>query len=512
VSEAVLDGEAIVQASTGIADFHALRRELGKENSSKLVFFAFDLLFLNGKDVRDEAYMMRKSKLKALLANAPAPITFADYLEGDGNKIFAEACRLGLEGIVSKRRSSRYRSGRQDSWIKSKCKKSGTFPIIAFVEKLGAKTRRIASFYIGRREGRRLLYAGKVRGGFNEAEAREIRETLDPLIRKVSPLSEVIRKPKATWVEPSVQAEVEFRGTTEDGILRESVFKAIRDDLAPVAAVAASGHKRHSSVAPENILQLLPEAVVPSKEELAAYWRKVARQALPYLANRPLKLVRHARGITFYHKGRLPPVPKNVHQLRIEKREGGEGVRLWIDDLEGLLGLVEMGVVELHPWAATVDDYEHADALIFDLDPGSGFEWSSVIEVALALRQLLLEQGFTTWPKLTGGKGLHVVAPLARKLTHDRAHSYAKQIAQRLAATAPDLLITKADPSLRRGHLFIDYLRNGRGTTAVGAFSPRARPGFPIAAPLTWRQLTKGIGPTAYSMTKVPGRRADALR
>jgi bifunctional non-homologous end joining protein LigD len=236
----------------------------------------------------------------------------------------------------------------------------------------------------------------------------------------------------------------------------------------------------------ENILQLLPDAVVPGKEELAAYWRMVATRALPLLANRPLKLVRHSRGTTFYHKGRLPPLPESVHQLRIEKREG---VRLWVDDLAGLLGLVEIGVVELHPWAATVDDYEHADHLVFDLDPGDGVSWDFVIETAFKMRELLEGEGLETWPKTTGGKGLHVMAPLAKRMTHDAAHALAKRLAQRLAATDVRL-ITVADPAKRGGRIFatggarrpsarirrarvLDFrlrrrLRGGRSRTACG--------------------------------------------
>jgi len=381
----------------------------------------------------------------------------------------------------------------------AKCKKSGSFPVIAFVEKLGASPRRMASFYIGRWEDGRLLYAGKVQSGYTYEEARAVREQLDPLITGKSPLDEPIKKPKATWVAPQIEAEVEYGAVTDDGLLREPVFKALREDLQPRPAAARPG--RSGGVPRENILQLLPDAVVPSKDELAAYWRKVAKRALPYLANRPLKLVRHTRGTTFYHKGRLPPVPESVHQLRIEKREGGEGVRLWVDDLAGLLGLVEIGAIELHPWAATVDDYEHADQLVFDLDPGEGVPWDFMIQTALALRELLEAEGLASWPKATGGKGLHLMVPLAKRMTHDAAHAYAKRLARHFAAT-DERLITVADPAKRGGRIFIDYLRNGRGTTAVGTYSPRARPGFPVAAPLTWRQVENGVSPQAYAMER----------
>jgi bifunctional non-homologous end joining protein LigD len=256
----------------------------------------------------------------------------------------------------------------------------------------------------------------------------------------------------------------------------------------------------------ENILQLLSDAVPPSKDELAAYWKKVWKRALAHLGRRPLKLVRHVRGTTFYHMGKLPPVPDAVHKLTIEKREGGEGTRLWVDDLAGLLGLVEIGAVELHAWNAHIDDIEHPDMLVFDLDPGEGIAWGFVIETALRLRRMLKNEGLEPWPKLTGGKGLHLMAPLGPTIDHDQARAYAKRIAQRLAATAPDRYTLSSAPEKRAGRIFIVYLRNGRGTTAIGAWAPRARAGFPVAAPVSWRQVENGIRPDAFTM-KNPLRR-----
>jgi hypothetical protein len=228
-----------------------------------------------------------------------------------------------------------YRSGRSETWVKVRirCRVRG--------EARGqAEAHR---FLLHRPLGRQ---APAVRrqgaGGFTMDEAREIREALDPFIRKTSPLSVPVKKPKATWVEPTVLAEVRYSSLTQDGLLREPVFKGLREDLADKPPAPAA-HRSRGGVPRENILQLLPDAVVPTKEELEAYWRKAHKRALRYLARRPLKLVRHTRVATFYHKGRLPSVPESVHQLRIEKREGGEGVRLWVDDLAGLLGLVEIG-------------------------------------------------------------------------------------------------------------------------------------------------------------------------
>jgi bifunctional non-homologous end joining protein LigD len=502
--ELVLDGEAVVPDARGVPDFALLHADLAAGRTDRLQYFAFDLLYQDGFDLRPAALIVRKRRLAELLAGFRGPILYSEHFEEDGPRFYARACEMKLEGVVSKDRDAPYRSGRSDAWIKTKCTKRDSFPIVAFVEKLGANPRRIASLYVGRRDGGKVLYAGKARSGYTDAVARDLRERLDPLIRKTSPLTLPVKKPKATWVEPVVDAEIAYSTVTEDGLLREAVFKGVREDLTPERdhAPTRTIGKPHIGVPRENILQLLPDAVVPSKDELAAYWKRVGKKALAHLGGRPLKLVRHTHGTTFYHKGTLPPIPSAVHQLKIEKREGGEGTRLWIDDLAGLLGLVEIGAVELHPWNATVDDIEKADRLVVDLDPGDGVEWRQVIDAALALRAILEDHGLDSWPKVTGGKGLHVMVPLASKPTHDRAREQAKILAQQLVATAPDRYTLSSDPRKRTGRIFLDYLRNGRGNTAIGAWSPRARPRFPIAAPVTWKEVESGIRADAFTLSR----------
>ncbi|MGY4624496.1 DNA ligase D [Bradyrhizobium sp. USDA 4486] len=501
---AIIDGEAVVYGGGRLPDFQQLRRELGAKKSDRVRYHAFDLLYLDGYDLRGVAYVERKRLLERLLRTAPETFIYVEHVTADGEEIFRHACRLGLEGLVAKRMEAPYRSGRQETWLKLKCKKSETFPIVAFVEKLGAHPRKIASLYVGRRENGKLLYAGKVRTGYTEISARELRERLDPLIRPGSPLDVPIKKPKATWVEPSVEAEVEFGALTDDGLLREAVFKGLRDDLAPAKVRAPRlvrpVARRKLGVPKENILQLLPDAVVPSKEDLAEYWKRVWQKALPHLGHRPLKLVRHVHGTTFYHKGPLPrDIPAAVHQLRIRKREGGEGTRLWVDSLDGFLGLVEIGAVELHPWNSTVADIEHADRIVIDLDPGKGVEWEAVTETALELRTMMKREGFTTWPKLTGGKGIHLMAPLDEPMLHDRAHHIARALVSDFAARDPARYILSAQAN-RSDRIFLDYLRNGRGTTAVGTYSTRVREGSPIAAPVSWARIEQGIRPDAFTM------------
>jgi bifunctional non-homologous end joining protein LigD len=287
---AIIDGEAVVIGSKGIADYQALRRELGKKDGSRIAYHAFDLLYLDGYDLRDVAFVERKRLLNKLLEGTPPSLSFVDYIdEASGEKVFSHACALGVEGIVCKRKHSPYRSGRVESWLKRKCTKSDDFPIIAFVEKLGARPRRIASLYLGRHEGDRLAYAGKAQSGYTLTMAQEVREAIDPLIVRKSPLSVPVKKPKATWVQPLMRAEVHYNGTTDDGLLREAVFKGLREDLAPPSVKAphlapTRGSNRRGGVPKENILQLLPDAVTPSRAALVEYWTRVWKRALSYLA------------------------------------------------------------------------------------------------------------------------------------------------------------------------------------------------------------------------------------
>ena len=486
----------------------------GNRESKRLLYHAFDLLYLNGADLRPATLLERKHALKSVLQKAPSYISLRRLL--GRRRVPHLPARLSY-GIGRHRRKAcgrRLSFGTPGQLDQAQVHQERYVSDRRFVEKLGAKPRKIASLYVGRWEGDRLLYAGKARSGYTETVAREVRERLDPLIRKTAPLSDQVKKPKATWVEPLVNAEIEYSAVTDDGLLRAAVFKGLRDDLEkPRRAGDLIRRRRSPTLSPqrpsarsvhgvprENILQLLPDAVSPSKEELTSYWKKVAKRALVHLAGRPLKLVRHTHGITFYHRGRLPEIPPAVHQLHIRKREGGEGVRLWIDDLDGLLGLVAMDAVELHPWNATVDDIEHADRLVIDLDPAEDVEWDLVVDTALMLRNLLHTEGLNPWPKVTGGKGLHLMSPLEKPMPHDAARRYARRLVQRLVHKNPKRYLISASPAARGGKIFLDYLRNGRGNTAIGTYSPRARPYLPIAAPVTWRQVEEGLRPDAFTM------------
>lgn len=484
--------------------------------------------------------LARKRRLAELVTGTAAPLHYSDHQAGRGPEFQAEACKLRLEGIVSKRADAPYAPGNRALWVKTKCLNREEF-VVGWTDPEGSRPHLgslLLAYYVP--DGK-LVYAGRAGTGLNAAELLRLRRRLEPIGIGRMPLD--VPPPRTSrfgsplvlsrvhWVRPELVAEVTFLTWTDGGLLRQVVYQGLREDkparevtrplatetappltTAPTAVprtAAARGPRsgrrpKRTAVPAENILQLLPDAVVPSKEERAAYWTKFADWALKHLGRRPLKLVRHTKGTTFYHIGPLPPVPAAVHQLRIEKRAGGEGIRLWVDDLAGLLGLVEIGAVELHPWGAHIDDIEHPDLLVFDLDPGEGIPWEFVIETAVALRERLAAEGLAGWPKTTGGKGLHVMVQVAPEMTWDAAHKFTLRIAEQLAATDRERYVTTAELAKRPGKLFIDYLRNGRGTTAVGAYSPRARESFPVAAPVTWRDIEKGVRSDAFTMVRPP--------
>lgn len=260
---------------------------------------------------------------------------------------------------------------------------------------------------------------------------------------------------------------------------------------------------------------LISGAVAPSTEELRRYWRKVGGKALKHLGRRPLKLVRHEAGEVFFHEGRgpLPHIPKPVHQMTILKRKGGETVRVWIDSIAGLLALIDMDVVEVHPWGATVDNIERPDLLVFDLHPGDGVEWLRVSDSALSLRHLLEKEGYDSWPKGGSEGDLHIMVPIEPPLLEwEAARAYCKLLARELAAIAPDSFTLDPGADKRVGRIYIDVLRNGRGSTAIGAYSPIAQLGFPIAAPLTWEQVEAGVPLSNFTMTNPTGRQVRNRR
>jgi bifunctional non-homologous end joining protein LigD len=525
LESALIDGEAVVEVN-GIPSFPALQAALGAREgpghkaAHEAVFYSFDLLHLDGADLSRLPLVERKQALAPLVEGSSGVIRFSEHLS-EGEALFKHACRMGLEGVISKRADRPYRSGRYDDWLKIKCVQRQEFVVAGYLLST-VSSKAIGALVLGFYEDGTLAYVGRVGTGFTEATARALWKRLQPL-RTLDPAF-AERLPNLAlkgvlWVRPELIAEVEYRGWTSDDLLRHASFKGLREDKhprdvvreepadakAPAPAKPAPAAKP-ARFQPENVQTLYPEAVVPSDDQLAAYWRAVGNDALKYLGRRPLKLVRHVRGKTFMHQGPFPPVPDAVHQLKIEKATGEEGVRLWVDSLDGLLGLLSIDVVEIHPWGATVDDIEHPDMLVIDIDPGEGVEWAFVTETALSLRDMFKAEGIASWPKLSGSKGIHVMAPVDPDLNWESARAYCKSLAERVAATAPGCYTTSARQN-RSGRIFLDYLRNVPSIAAIGTYSPRAKPGFAVAMRVTWREVENGIRPDAFTMDRLIAER-----
>ena len=522
---ALIDGEVVVEASSGVSDFSALQADLSAGRQDRMIYAAFDLLYLEGRDLRLLPLDERRRQLGTLLAELPdgTPLRVSEHVENDGEAMLRHACRLGLEGIVSKRRDAPYASGRGGSWLKAKCTQRQEFVVVGFTRST-ATAGAIASLVLALNGPDGLTLGGRVGTGFSTKEARHLLEGLAEAATKTSPLA---GKPPAaavrgvTWVEPRLVAEVEFRGWTADGLLRQASFKGLRDDKPveevvreePEDAVQDDDHTPELDLSgirlthPERVLW---EEQGITKLGLAEFYAGIADWVLPHVTNRPLSLVRCPSGAAkqcLFQKHRWEGLSPDIHPVDV----GDTEPMTYIEDLRGLVGLVQAGVLEIHPWGSRVGDIEHPDRLIFDLDPGEGVSWQAVIDGAVALRNRLEAAGLESFVKTSGGKGLHVVVPLVPTADWDTAKAFTKDVVEKLAADEPARYLATMAKAKRKGRIFLDYLRNGRGATAVAAFSTRARAGAPVSTPLAWSELGEGIRADHFTVANLR-QRLDYLK
>lgn len=509
VSDAVLDGEVVVFDRRGRSDFGALQAALSAGRGA-FVFVAFDLLRLGGRDVRPSPLGERKAALKRLLEASGDgigdAIRYADHVIGGGPAMLREACAMGLEGIVSKRIDAPYRGGRGRRWLKIKCAHRQELVVLGFTEPRGGRSD-LGALLLGVHRDGALRYAGKCGAGLDAGQRADLRARLEPLRRETAPVPGAPEEAGRRWVEPALVAEVVFNGWTRAGRVRQAVFVGLRRDKAPAEVVvekasvkvstkgsktsAKASAKASTTVAGVKISHperaLFSEAGL-TKLDLARYFERVADAMLPRLAERPLSLVRCPGGIAepcFFQKHPLPGLPDAVPRVDV-----GDGEpHLMVRDARSLVTLAQFGVIELHPWGARADRLDRPDVLVFDLDPGDDVPWRRVVATALTLRDHLEGLGLAAFARATGGKGLHVVVPIERRTPWDAAKGFTRAVAGAFERADPAHYTARADKSLRHGRIFIDYLRNGRGATAVADWSPRARPGAPVAHPLAWSAL-----------------------
>jgi bifunctional non-homologous end joining protein LigD len=510
---ALLDGEMVALTPRGIASFEALQSALSQGRVESVIYYVFDLLYLEGYDLRESPLDERKRALRALVESAgeAARIRYADHVAGRGDDVFREACRLGLEGIVSKRRTAPYRPGRSGDWVKAKCRRRQEFVVIGFSDPGGTR-RGLGALILGVHDAAgTLVYAGKVGSGFDEAGLARLRSRLAPLERPEAPVTDPPRGPAGRgihWVWPRLVAEVEFTGLTRAGRVRQAVFRGLREDK-PASEVVPEVPRPHVRLThPDRILY--PGQGI-TKRALADFYTDISAFILPHVERRPLSLVRCPEGQgspCFYQKHVGEGAPPELGRVDLREEEGGSSTYLYVRDVAGLVALVQMGVLEIHPWGSRIESLERPDRCTFDLDPGPGVPWERVVKAAREMRARLLELGLESFVKTTGGKGLHVVLPLRPEEGWERVKGFARAIAREFAAREPAVYTAALPLSARRGRVFIDYLRNGRGATAVAAYSTRARPGAPVSVPLAWDELDPSVKSDRFTVTNLRKRLA----
>ena len=533
ISDGLLDGEVAIVLPDGRTSFQMLQNAFsGGTSEGALVYFVFDLLRLEGERLGTLPLVERKARLQKLLGRRKGGhIRYADHVEGSGRAFFDQACRLGLEGIISKRAAEPYRPGRHGDWLKTKCVLEQEFVIGGFTDPEGSRAG-IGALLIGYHAGGRLVFSGKVGTGFSHKVALDLRRRLNAIEQKTSPFDPPPEGPlgrNAHWVKPRLVAQVVFTEWTGDGKIRHPSFQGLRDDKKPqdvtreraVAAPAREGKGRNASrdtnvVAGVTITHpdrlLYPDPPI-TKIDVARYYDTIAEWIVPHVAGRPLTLVRCPEGITgecFYMKHSKLWAPAPLRRVKIQETKK-VGEYLIADDVAGVAGLVQMGVLEIHTWNSAIDDVERPNRIVIDLDPGERIGWAQVIAAARVVRRALDALELDSFVKTTGGRGLHVVVPLVPHAAWSDCLEFSRALCAKIEATDRSLYTTQFAKAGRANKILLDYLRNNRTNTSVAAYSTRARAGAPISVPLTWDELRATVDPRSVTLLTVP-RRLERLK
>jgi bifunctional non-homologous end joining protein LigD len=534
IDGAILDGEVVVLTESGETSFAALQAAFDESKPSPLTYFVFDLLHLNGHNLRDQPLIERKRLLAGLVRtlSPDGSIRLSEHVDGDGRRTFEEACRLGAEGIVAKRGAAPYAAGRSASWIKVKCIRQQEFVIGGFTLLAKGTSQHltgIGALLLGYYEDRRLQYAGRTGTGFSQSSSRKLRERLEALRCAKPPFAEVpaVAKRGAIWTEPKLVAEVQFRTWTADHLVRQASFKGIREDKAakeirreePDPGLAQKPARKNpekqdakqpgggppAKAKKETAIRVThPGKVIDpetqlTKQALVDYYLAVAEWMLPHVAGRPIALLRCPEGVAhqcFFQKHWERGMPGGVDQIAVPDKHGkGSENFVTLSTAEALAGLAQMNVLEIHPWGSTNSNLDHPDRLIFDLDPDEAVSWRTLADAAREVQERLQKLGLKSFLKSTGKKGLHVVAPLRPEHDWGAIKAFAHAFALEMESENSQLYISKMTKAARKNKIFVDYLRNERGATAIAPYSPRARPGVTVALPLRWAELKSAERP-----------------
>jgi len=566
VESAWIDGEVIVNDANGHSSFQALQNVLSAESRAAPLYYAFDLPYLDGYDLRDAALVARKAALRTVVGDG-ALIRYSDHVEGNGPGFFAQACKLGLEGIISKRADSAYQAVRGRSWQKVKCSQRQEFVIGGYTDPQGARAG-FGALLLGVYDGKDLRYCGKVGTGFNDALLTSL---LGELEKRATDASPFVDPPtgaegrRARWVKPELVGEVTFTEWTRDGTLRHPSFEGLREDKrardvvrevpthqsaerdapavaarepAPAAKPRTAKRATKTSKTPDEPAQsrvkpsarsaarraaassadavadvvisngdklLYPEAGL-TKRDLAEYYAAVGEWIVPQLSGRPLTLVRCPNGWDkpcFFQKHANQALSEFIDRIDI-REGGGEQPYMMANNVSAVVALLQMGVLELHPWGSRTPKLGHPDRLVFDFDPDETLPWERVVDAVNVLQKLFETLGLRCFVKTTGGKGLHVVVPIEPTRAWDQAKAFCKAIAELLVRTFPDRFTSKMTKSTRSGRIFVDYLRNAENATAIAAYSVRAKAHAPVAMPVAWEQLKSDLRFAHFNVKNVP--------
>ncbi|WP_225927042.1 MULTISPECIES: DNA ligase D [Pseudomonas] len=501
-----LDGEVVSLNGDGLPDFQALQNAFDIGRSLDIVYYLFDAPFLNGQDQRQAPVETRRAALKAALGtNKNKLLRFSEAFTAHHRDIIESAFDLALEGVIGKRLGSPYVSSRSADWVKLKCRLRQEFVIVGYTRPKGSRSG-FGALLLAVNDDSGLVYAGRVGTGFDHAALTSIYALLTPLERKASPLATQLTSAQARgvhWVEPTLVGEVQFAEWTREGVIRQAAFVALRTDK-PAAQIIHEQPRTAKSMKaakPPNadVKITHPDRVIDpqsgtQKQQLAQFYDSISQWLLPFLVHRPVALLRAPEGIEgeqFFQKHSERLAIPNIKQLD-PALDPGHARLMEIDSPRALIGAVQMGTVEFHTWGATTDKIETPDLFVLDLDPDPALPWEAMVEAAQLTLSVLDELGLQTFVKTSGGKGLHLVVPLARRDHWDTVKAFAKAVSQFMAERLPERFTATSGPKNRVGKIFIDYLRNARGASTVAAYSVRARPGLPVSVPVSREEL-KGL-------------------
>lgn len=537
LKDAILDGEMVANIKEGVSSFAKLQDLISSRNTGSLVLQLFDLMHLNGYDLTAATLLDRKEALRSLLkqsglAKSGSLIQYSDHVTGHGRKFFAQALQLGLEGTVAKRVDAHYSSRRSKTWLKIKASRDGEFLVGGFTQPSGMR-KGFGALLLGVWDGDALRYRGRVGTGFSVKQLTNLHALLRKDSQRHSPFADAVPDAReVTWVRPTLVVDVAYSDQTRDGRLRHPTFRGVREDRNPQevvlttattkvspAAIRSQQRGTPASAKGDNLVEGVrithPERIVYpdtglTKLDVARFYADIQDWLLPLLANRLLSLVRCPEGShqeCFFQKHLLKSQARNVPRQDFRESKGAKPYA-YVQSIRHVIALVQSGVLEFHPFGSLITSVEYPDQMIFDLDPSPGVQWRDILKVAKELRERLEALGFTAFVRVTGGKGLHVVVPLRPTTDWEGVKAFAKAVSDRLVADSPSRLTTNLSKRQRRNKIFVDYLRNGRGATAVACYSTRARAGAPVAVPIRWEELKPSLHPDHYTVANLRRRLA----